>query len=67
MGLVLDCRLAVLCDCSSGDYLQVPRFYIDASIQVVCDVDDIHWTVPQDYIVNAMASETSQRRASCLQ
>ena len=50
----------MLCDCSCGDYLQVPRVCVDASIQVVCVVGDIHWTVPQDYIVDAMASETSQ-------
>ena len=46
--LVLACLLAVLCDCSSCDYLQV------------CVVGDIHQTVPQDYIVDAMASQTSQ-------
>ena len=58
--LVLSCHLAVLCDCSSCDYLQVPQFRVDALIQVVCVVGDIHQTVPQDYIVDAIASENSQ-------
>ena len=61
--LVLACRLAVLCDCSSCDYLQVPRFCVDALLQVVCVVGNIHWTIPQDYIVEAMSSENSQSGA----
>ena len=58
--LVLACRLAVLCDCSSCIYLQVPWFRVDALEQIVCVVGDIHRTVPQDNIVDAMASENSQ-------
>ena len=55
--LVLAYSLAVLCTCSLCDYLRV---HIDALIQVVCVVGDIHRTVPQDYIVDAMASENGQ-------
>ena len=40
--LVLACRLAVLCECSSCNYLQVPRFRIDALKQIVCVVGDIN-------------------------
>ena len=58
--IVLACRLAVLCDCSPCNYLQVPRFRIDALKQIVIVVCDINRSVPQDYIVNAMASENSQ-------
>ena len=53
--LVLACRLAVSCD-----YLQLPQFRIDALKQIVCVVGNINRTVPQDDIVDAMASENSQ-------
>ena len=58
--IVLACRLAVLCDCLSCDYLQVPQFRVDVLKQIVCVVGDISRSVPQDYIVDSMASENSQ-------
>ena len=41
------------------------RFRDSALIQVVCVVGDIHQTVPQDYIVDAMASEGNRFPPSC--
>ena len=41
-------------------YLQVPRFHVDALKQIVCVVGHINRTVPQNYIVDEMASENSQ-------
>ena len=40
--LVLACRLAVLCDCSSCSYLQLPKFRVEALKQIVCIVGDIN-------------------------
>ena len=57
--IVLACCLAVLCDCSSCNYLQVPRFRVDALKQIVCVVGDINRTVRQDYIVDVRASENN--------
>ena len=58
--VVLACRLAALCDCSSCDGLQVPRFCADSLLPFVFVVGDIHRPVSQDYFVDATASGKSQ-------
>ena len=40
--VVLACRLAVLCDCSSCDCLPVPRFCADSLLQILCVLLVIH-------------------------
>ena len=45
----------MLCYSSSCDCIHVPRLCVD-SIQFVCTVGNSYRTVPQDYIVDAMAS-----------
>ena len=43
-----------------ANLLHVLRLCVDLLIQFVCAISDIHRTVPQDYIINAMASGDSQ-------
>ena len=58
--VVLACHLAELSDCSSPDYLQVPRVYADSLLPLRHVLDSNCRTVSQDRFVDAMTTRTSQ-------